>query len=134
MYPFISFLGKEIPTYGICMLLGISAVVLLSSKRAKLYGLVIEDLFIIGAFSLLFALPCASIVFAIATYGITGFFENIEIGNFKIFKGLVFYGGFIGGILGGVLGIKVANVKIISAENTILPFIPLGHSSAGWAV
>lgn len=128
MYPFITFLGREIPTYGVCMLLGIFVVFLLALKRAKKHSVLLEDLLIIGAFSLLFALPCASTAYAIVTFGLEGVLENIAKGNFQVFGGLVFYAALIGGIAGSILGIKIAKVKIVSAEKVIVPFIPIGHT------
>lgn len=110
------------------MLLGIVVVFLFSVHQVKKQNMVFEDLLIIGAFALLFALPCASMIYALVTFGVKGVWEHLKTGNFAIFGGLVFYGALIGGIPGSLIGIKVARVSVASAEKVIVPFLPIGHA------
>ena len=110
------------------MLLGISLALVLATRRGKKYGIIFEDLLIIGGFALLVALPCGSLTYALVTFGIDGVWKNLISGNFAIFGGLVFYGSLIGGIIGSFIGIKVAKVDFVNAEKTVVPFIPIGHA------
>ncbi len=128
MYPYIEIFNREFSTYGICMLVGIITVFLLTFRGAKKYKITIEDLLIISGFALMLALPCGSILYAIVTYGIQGIIEGIATGNFNIFGGLVYYGALIGGVAGGLIGIKVAKVKLIDIEKILIPYIPIGHA------
>ncbi len=128
MYPFCTFLGRKIPTYGIFMVLAICVVFLLSKKNAKKQGLLFADLLIVGAFSLLLALPCGATTYAFVTFGFDGVWMHLANGDFSVFGGLVFYGALLGGIAGAIVGIKVAGVPILSVEKTIIPFLPIGHA------
>ena len=126
MYPFFILFGREISTYGVCMVVGISVVYLLALTRKQ--GVSFYDLLIIGATALLFGLPCGSAVYAVVTFGFRGVLENIKNGNFQVFNGLVFYGSLVGGVFGSLLGIRLAKAKILSVEKTVVPFIPIGHA------
>ncbi|MBR7122470.1 MAG: prolipoprotein diacylglyceryl transferase [Oscillospiraceae bacterium] len=128
MYPYLEIFNRHIPSYGICLLLGIIFVFLLCTKSAKNYGCNYYDLLIIGAFALLFALPSGSLLYTIVTYNYKEIISFILKGNFSIFGGLVFYGALIGGIIGGILGIGVAKLDLCAAERIIIPYIPIGHA------
>jgi len=110
------------------MCLGISLVFLLAYVRARKHKILIDDLFIIASFSLLFGLIGASALHAITTYPIKTLIKLILSGNFEFLGGLVFYGGLIFGILGGIIGIKISKVKFQTIEACIVPFLPLGHA------
>lgn len=128
MYPYIEIFNRQIPTYGLCLLIAIIVVLILSTKTAKKYDYTFYDLLIVGGFSLLFALPSGSILYAIVTYDFKQIIDNIINGNFNAFGGIVFYGAFIGGALGAMLGIHIAKLNVGTVEKIVVPYIPIGHA------
>ncbi len=128
MYPYIDLFGKKIGTYGLCMVVGIFLAGWLSLRRGKERGLKTEDLLIVAAFALLFALPCGGILYAFVTYSPSQVWHSVISGDFTVFGGLVFYGGLIGGIIGAMIGIIVAKTKFTVVESSVVPYIPVGHA------
>ena len=128
MYPYITILNKNISVYGILMFLGVLIVFLLSFKKARKFDVSLDNMLIIGAFSLLFALTFSNLLYIFVSYPISEVIFYIRSGKFQFLGGLVYYGGLIGGIIGAVLGIKVAKAKIAIIENCVVPYIPIGHA------
>lgn len=129
MYPFIVLFGREIGTYGLCMLLGITLAVLLGIRRGKSRGIQFEDVLIVGAVSLGLALIGGSLLFVFVTYTPKQIWQYICTGDFTFLSsGIVFYGGLIGGILGAFIGIRIAGCECKAMESAVVPFIPLGHA------
>lgn len=128
MCPYLEIFNRHIPSYGICLLLGIVLVFLLCVKSAKKYGYNCYDLLIVGGFALLFALPFGSLLYTLVTYSIQEILNYISQGNFSVFGGLVFYGALIGGIIGSILGIRIAKLDLCISEKIIIPYIPIGHA------
>ena len=129
MYPYIHIFDRQIGTYGLCMLLGVTLAVVLSILKGKQYSLRYEDILIVGAFALGLALICGSLLFVLVTYTPIQIWNYICSGNFAFLSsGIVFYGGLIGGILGALLGIRVAGCPFVALESAVVPFIPLGHA------
>ena len=128
MYPYLEIFNKHIPTYGICLLLGIALVFILSMKSANKYNYFYYDLFIFGGFVLLFALPAGSFLYVIVTYNLKEIIDYIMLGDFSKFAGLVFYGSLIGGICGAIIGTYVAKLDLLIVEKIIIPYIPIGHA------
>lgn len=129
MYPYIHILGREVGTYGVCMLLGIALVVVLAIFRGKKRGVIAEDILIVGAFALGLALIGGSLLFALVTYSPSQISAFVRTGDFRFLSsGIVFYGGLIGGILGALLGQRIVQCKFDSVERVIVPLIPLGHA------
>ena len=122
MYPYIHLFGREIGTYGLCMLLGIALATVLGIRRGKSRGLQFEDVLIVGAFSLGLALISGSLLFVFVTYTPKQIWQYICMGDFKFLSsGIVFYGGLIGGILGAFIGIRVADCKFSAMESAVFP-------------
>ena len=128
MYPYLNVFDRQIPTYGICLLLGIAVVFILSMKTAKEYNYSYYDLLLVGGFAILFALPAGSLLYVMVTYNLEEIVQHIAEGNFKVFGGLVFYGALIGGILGGLLGVYLARMDLLTTERIIIPYIPIGQA------
>lgn len=129
MYPYISFFGRSIGTYGLCMLLGVALAVVLSILKGKTHGLAFEDVLIVGAAALGFALVGGSVLFVCITYTPEQIVAFLRAGDFGFLSsGIVFYGGLIGGILGALAGIRIAGCKFAVVERSVVPFIPLGHA------
>ena len=129
MHPYINLFGRNIGTYGLCMVAGFSLAVLLSLQKGKPKGLTMEDLLIVGAFALGFALLGGSLLYVFVTYSLVQIWEFVQQGNFDFLSGgIVFYGGLIGGAAGALVGIRVAGCKFELIERSVVPFIPLGHA------
>lgn len=129
MCPYISILGRDIGTYGLCMLLGIALAAMLAMRRGTPKGLPWEDILIVGAFALGFGLLGGCVLFILVTYTPQQIFAFIHAGDFRFLSsGIVFYGGLIGGIMGALIGIRVAGSTVRLVECSVVPFIPLGHA------
>lgn len=129
MYPYIQFFGREIGTYGLCMLLGVTLAVVLGISRGRSHGLQFEDVLIVSAFSLGLALISGSLLFVFITYTPEQIWQYICAGELGFLSsGIIFYGGLIGGILGAFVGIRVSGCEFGAVESSAVPFIPLGHA------
>ena len=128
MLPFFNVFGRQFSTYGLMMVLALFLVCFLFVMMGKKRGVTANDVCIIGAFALLFALAGASILYALVTYSLAEIWQFIITGNTAPLRGLVYYGGFIGGFFGAIIGIKVAKVSLIEVERTVVPLLPLGHA------
>lgn len=128
MHPYITIFNKEFSTYGVLMFVGILVVFILAFNRVKKENILIDDMFIIAAFSVLFSLMGASILYAFVTYPIQVIVQSVLSGNFEVFGGLVYYGGLLGGVVGSIIGINVAKVEVSVIERSIVPFLPIGHA------
>lgn len=129
MYPYIHIFGRTIGTYGLCLTIGFVLTAIMAMRKGKPKGLIIEDIFIVGAFALGFALLGGSLLYVFVTYPPEKIWEFILRGDFGFLgSGIVFYGGLIGGIAGAFLGIRVAGCKLNLIERSVVPFVPLGHA------
>jgi phosphatidylglycerol:prolipoprotein diacylglycerol transferase len=129
MYPYIHILGRDIATYGLCMVLGFFLAGFLALRKGKPHGLIVEDLLIIGACTLAMACLCGNLLYVFVTYPIDYILACISKGDFSFFTGgIVFYGGLIGGFFGALLGARIAKCKFALIERSVVPFIPIGHA------
>ena len=129
MYPYIYIFGRQIGTYGLCMMLGFYLAAILALRKGKPHGLKLEDLVIVAALTFAGALIGGGLLFVFVTYSIEQIIEFIKQGNFSFLaSGIVFYGGLIGGGLGAILGIRITKSKFGVVERCVVPFIPLGHA------
>lgn len=130
MLPYLNIFGVKIASYGLCMLLGIVVVALLSIRQAKKKEIKLEDHIIIMAFVIAFFIFCAWLLYIIVTYSFRDIINLIFNKDFSFLNegGLVFYGGFIGGILGAFIGIRVTKTKPLYVEDILVPYIPIGHA------
>lgn len=130
MYPFLNILGLSIPTYGLMILLGCAAAVLVARQRGKRVGINGDDLLIVGACALGLGFICGTLMFIFITYSWEEILYFLRSGmiNQLLSGGIVFYGGLIGGVLGGILGCRIAHVKIADAMHAILPSVPLAQA------
>lgn len=130
MYPYILLLGRKIPSYGICMVIGIlvaSSMALFRCKREKLDS---NNLIIIITTSIGGAILGAKLIYILVSYHPMQIMNDIKVGNYNFLTGggLVFYGGLIFGILGAEAGAKIAKTKLQLFEKSIVPCIPFGHA------
>jgi len=129
MFPYFFVLGRQIGTYGVCMVVGFVLAFLLSLRAGRGKNLLFEDLLICGAFALGFGMLGSSLLYIFVTYSLKEIVEFITAGDFRFLNsGIVFYGGLIGGVFGGLLGIRVAKCKFDTVARCVVPYIPLGHA------
>ncbi len=131
MYPYLfRIFSRDIPSYGVCMLLAFFLVFALSVRRAKQKSIVMEDVIIVGVTAVANAIFLAKLLYILVTYTWADITAMLASGDFSFLTGdgLVFYGGLIGGILGAFLGARIAGLPLASLESSIVPFLPLGHA------
>lgn len=129
MYPFIYIFGRPIGTYGVCMVLGFFLAGFLAFRKGKSKGLIVPDVFIIGAMALIGAVIGGGVLYIFVTYSVDEIIALIQRGDFSFLNGgIVFYGGLIGGALGALLGIRIAGTSFELVEHSVIPFVPLGHA------
>lgn len=128
MHPYLVILGREIPTYGICIFLGIAIAALLA-KFAPAWKKRDYDYFIlISACVLGMGFLGARVAYVLVSYPLASFFSAfLELLSAK--GGLVFYGGFIGGAIGYWIGLKIAGRDVSSKDyiDIYAVLIPLIH-------
>ncbi len=130
MYPYIKILGLYIPTYGLCVCMAVFLCVVLVFKKARKLNVDPNDLTILSAVSIGFAMLSGCLLYIVATYGLETLYKQVLVGDFSFLKnpGTVFYGGLIGGAVSCILTAKLLKIKIESLEICIVPYIPLGHA------
>lgn len=129
MYPYIYIFGRQIGTYGLCMLLGFYLAAFCALKKGKPLGFKLEDLAIIGAMTFAGAIIGGGLLFVFVTYPIEVIIAFIQRGDFRFLaSGIVFYGGLIGGVLGALIAVRITKCKFSVVERAVVPFVPLGHA------
>ena len=83
MYPYLSLYNIEIPVYGLCMALGILVVSTISVIKIKILGGIIEDVIIVSAITIGFALVGAKIFYVIVSCSIHEVINLIKGLEFK---------------------------------------------------
>lgn len=129
MYPYISVFDRSIGAYGLCMVLGFTLAFVLSFRKGRNKGLLLEDLLIVGGFALGFAMLGGSMLYVFVTYTPAQIFVFLAARDFGFLSsGIVFYGGLLGGIIGGFIGIRIAKCKFETVARSVIPHIPLAHA------
>ncbi len=130
MFPFVDLGFVKIPTYGICMVIGLFLAAGLMLWRTRKTDVCCEDLIAIQAVCLASCLFGAKFLYIVVTYSPDEIMGYIMKGDFSFIgrSGLVFYGGLIFGIIGTLLMAKALKVDLLGIEKHIVPFIPLGHA------
>lgn len=132
MCPYLAFLGRIIPTYGLLMATGLVASFVMAFFRVRKAQGDTDALFIIAALAIGAALAGAKLLYLLVSYTPSQLWAALKAGDFSVLSGsgLVFYGGLLGGILGALAGVRLAGVKSSFSLycNAIVPAIPLGHT------
>lgn len=130
MYPFINILNREIPLYGLMMVIGILVAGFIASLRLKGSKTNVDDLILLITLTIASALLGAKLLYIFITYGFADIKSFILSGNFQFFinSGFVFYGGLISGILGIIICHKIFGIDFFEYEYSIVPVIPIGHA------
>lgn len=129
MYPFVDFFGNQIPTYGLCVLIAVYLVGVLSFLYAKKVKTAFEDILVVGAGALLAGLLGGWLLSLFVTHSLHDILEMVGKGDYSFLGGgLVFYGALIGGVLGGLLCVRITGAPLVTIERCIVPYIPFGHA------
>jgi len=133
MLPFVSFFGREYPTFTLLGLVGFFLATIVAGTRANRYGMVKSDPVYIGTFagvgllvgsSLLFAITQTPAAWANRAYLTTHFVPFMM----RWFGGMVFYGGLVGAIAGIYLYCKVMKQPFGKVMKLTVPVLPLAHA------
>ena len=133
MLPYVTFLGREYPTYAVLGLVGFFVAVAVASLRTKRYALSRSEPVYIGAFA-----GIGLIIGGVLLFGITQapyLWENrgsLDLGFVpllqRIFGGMVFYGGVLGSIGGIYLYCLIMKLPFGVAMKLTIPVFPLAHA------
>lgn len=129
MFPYFHFMGKTVGMYGLFVVIGVWLTALLSIRYYKKIGQPSEDIYIVGACCIGFAMIFGNLLYIVVTYPFSYILSQIRQWNFSFLgSGIVFYGGLIGGIGGALLGARVAKCRWDLLVEAVVPFVPLGHA------
>lgn len=133
MLPYINFLGREIPMYGLMMMTGAFFAILFACLRGKKKGFYSIDLLLCSIFCFLGGLLGAKILYFITDiprmieyFNQFGFSFSFLFNRF-LTGGIVFYGGLIGGFIGGFVYTKMFRLDFWRTADVLIPFLPLAH-------
>lgn len=122
----ITILGKVIPSYGICLFIGIVISILIALILINIKKVDIFDFLSCSSYLLIGAIVGAKLLFILVSIDVI--IEN-NLGILDILKGgFVFYGGLIGGIIGVVIYGKQFKTSIKKYLDISATVLPLGHS------
>ena len=132
MYPYLDVFGRNIPSYGFCMAIGILISCFIGFIRAYKYKLDINSLIVIVACAIGLGLFEAKVLYLFVSCDMDDVLNRLLHGNITDLtsSGQVFYGGLIGGIIGALLGAHISGTTRDLARycEAIVPAIPLGHA------
>lgn len=115
--------------YGLMMAIGFLTCSVIAWFRTRKRGMIGENLIIIAAMVLLFALIGGMLFFLLVTYTPEQIIRLIREGKWDMLMGgIVFYGALIGGVFGAWIGSKIARDDIRNYLDIVVPVIPLGHA------
>lgn len=126
MYPYITILGKTLPSYGLCMAAGVGFALLLLLYTSRLRSISLSDALTCAIFAIVGGLAGAKILYLI-----------VELPNLiadpsrllgALTGGFVFYGGLIGGIVGGWLYTHSHKISFFDMADAAMPPVALGHA------
>ncbi len=130
MYPYITFFGITIPTYGLLLTTGVVVAGAVAVRRCKRWNRSADDFFIIAACAVGLGFLFAWLLYVAVTYSPEELWNMLRSGGIgSLFNGgMVFYGGLAGGVLGALLGARLAKARLADFLNPIVPVLPLAHA------
>jgi len=134
MLPFINVFGKDIPMYGLLMVIGASLSIFLACYFAPKRKLVRIDVLLGAIFAFLGGLLGAKLLFIITD--IPNIVEHFRHSPFNFqwlmhrlaTSGIVFYGGLIGGFFGGWVYTRMFALDFWKHADAMIPYLPLAHA------
>jgi phosphatidylglycerol---prolipoprotein diacylglyceryl transferase len=114
---------RPINSYGVMIILGVTAGIWLSARRAPRFGIPRFDEFAIGLIGF-----CGGIVGAVALYVAIHLRTFLDDPSLLQSPGMVFYGGFAGGALAVWIYCRAYRISIVDAGDAGAPGLALGHA------
>ena len=140
MFPSFQLLGREVGSYGVMVMLGVVACLLVGSRLIKRFDIDLFDfvLLMVGIFAglaigavIVYGISNANIIIYVVTHlgelGFKGAWEMLKIA----FGGMVFYGGFMGGAVGLLVYTRFSKTLRPKRDNLLDIYgvcIPLFHA------
>lgn len=122
----INILGREVPLYGLCWIIGIALAFIVALFLLKRAGLDAFDLACSAVFTLGGVVIGAKLLFIIVSLPTI---IELKLSPLELIAGgFVFYGGLIGGALGLLLYTRIFKVKLMNIVDVYAAVIPLGHA------
>ncbi|MCL1859660.1 MAG: prolipoprotein diacylglyceryl transferase [Oscillospiraceae bacterium] len=136
MLPFVNFLGREIPMYGLMFVLAAIVSIGFAMLRAKQRGIPSDDTLYTSLFAVIGAIVGAKVLYIITMIGpVIKNWSNMMEANVSVWEiiafasgGFVFFGGLIGGIFGGIIYLRMFKLNIPEYVDLIAPCVPLAHA------
>lgn len=126
---------NEIPTYAVCMWLGVAVAALLACFLAqKRKSITCFDVILSALYTMLFAMLGAKLLYlAVSWNDVMRVIDQMGYGvldsiGYILNSGFVFYGGFIGGCLGLLLYVKQFHRNLSEYATLYAVVLPLGHA------
>ncbi len=124
------FLGREIPLYGICIVLGGGFATLAGVMVFRRQGWKLEDLILAETLGIAGGFLGAKLLYLAVSWRTIDwhlFFRDLEYMNFVLGTGFVFYGGLIGSFAGLLFVWKVWHIPVTDYLDKVAFCIPLAH-------
>lgn len=130
MIIYFNIFGKNIPAYGVMIILGVLFANVLGYRLIKKYDFNIYDFIILEAYGFLGGFSGAKILYLIVSYRDIEWKRITDIIYFNQIMqgGFVFYGGLIGGVLLIMLAGKMHKIPAMDYIRTFICFIPFIHA------
>lgn len=125
MYPYIHFLGRNFPTYGIMAAIGLVVTCLFVEKQSVKHGMHSGEML-----ETMIPVVIGVLVGSHLLYALVSLPDVSRIGVLGLFQGAVFYGGLYGGLLCGYLWVKWRHYNMNAALDTMAVATPLFHAIA----
>ena len=132
MFPFVSFLGREVSLYVLLGLIGFFAAIIVAGFRCPRYGLSRQEPVYIGLFA-----GIGLVLGGVLLYSVTqlpnawqarGFFMHHPLLFMSfLFGGMVFYGGLVGSLFGVYVYSRYYKASFEVAMKLAIPVFPLAH-------
>lgn len=132
MLPQINLFGYDIAMYGLMIVVGVSAGIIVGFVRAKITGHSREDLVFASMYAAIGVVIAAKLLYllTILPYIVTNFndiIKSTELIKQIMSGGFVFYGGVIGGAVGALIYCRVYKLDVLSIVDALTPSIPITH-------
>ena len=130
MVPTFSFLGREIPFYGLMITCGVFAGSFAGYRFCRRWGLSTDRFILAGCYVFFFGMLGAKLLYIAVSLDQIDFSRLTEPAylNALMLGGFVFYGGVLGGAAGAALASRIHHIRVLSYFYLCVPCLPLIHA------
>ncbi|MCL2634792.1 MAG: prolipoprotein diacylglyceryl transferase [Oscillospiraceae bacterium] len=134
MHPYFNFFGREIPAFGLMMIVGAAVALLAVYFNCRLKKIDATDSMLTaimaalgGAFGVVALKPIIKIPEVIMNWER---FSKVPLGDFLawFFGEMVFYGGLLGGAAAAFIFCRGFKMSFLKTADILIPAVPLGHA------